>query len=318
MNYDIFNGDADGICALIQLRLAEPRAAELVTGVKRDVSLVRRLPDTDLDYVTVLDVSLDKNREDVVRVLGQGGDVFYCDHHFPGEVPVHENFDVLIKTDANVCTSILINERLKGAHTRWAIVGAFGDNLDTSAAALARPLNLDAATFDLYKRLGTYANYNGYGSVLEDLHFHPAELFQLMACYSRPEQFVSEAATSFSRLENGYIDDMAQAEAVTPVTEMKEAAVFTLPDAPWSRRVSGVFGNELAKQHPDRAHAVLTEKATGDYLVSVRAPLSDKRDADTICRQFDTGGGRAAAAGINSLPAAELGRLEQLLSATYG
>ena len=31
--YDIFNGDADGICALHQLRLAEARAARLVYGV---------------------------------------------------------------------------------------------------------------------------------------------------------------------------------------------------------------------------------------------------------------------------------------------
>jgi len=52
--------------------------------------------------------------------------------------------------------------------------------------------------------------------------------------------------------------------------------------------------------------------------VSVRAPLGDERDADAICRQFATGVGRAAAAGINNLPAAELPRLEQLLSATYG
>ena len=30
--YDVFNGDADGLCALHQLRLAEPRDAVLVTG----------------------------------------------------------------------------------------------------------------------------------------------------------------------------------------------------------------------------------------------------------------------------------------------
>ena len=32
MNYDVFNGDADGICALIQLRLAEPIKSTLVTN----------------------------------------------------------------------------------------------------------------------------------------------------------------------------------------------------------------------------------------------------------------------------------------------
>ena len=84
-------------------------------------------------------------------------------------------------------------------------------------------------------------------------------------------------------------------------------AVFILPDEPWARRVSGVFSNDLATGYPGRAHAVLTEKANGNYLVSVRAPLSDKRGAAELCMQFPTGGGRAAAAGINDL---ERGSLE--------
>ena len=29
MDYDVFNGDADGICALIQLRHADPRPMQL-------------------------------------------------------------------------------------------------------------------------------------------------------------------------------------------------------------------------------------------------------------------------------------------------
>ena len=65
--------------------------------------------------------------------------------------------------------------------------------------------------------------------------------------------------------------------------------------------MSGVYGNDLANQSPDRAHAVLTD-IDGGYLVSVRAPLNNRSGADEVCRQFDTGGGRAAAAGINKLP----------------
>jgi hypothetical protein len=42
--YDVFNGDADGICALHQLRLANPRDAVLLTGVKRDIALLQRVP----------------------------------------------------------------------------------------------------------------------------------------------------------------------------------------------------------------------------------------------------------------------------------
>ena len=39
MDYDVFNGDADGIISLVQLRLSDPRDAELVTGRKRDIKL---------------------------------------------------------------------------------------------------------------------------------------------------------------------------------------------------------------------------------------------------------------------------------------
>ena len=53
--YDIFNGDADGICALHQLRLSEPRRAELVTGTKREIRLVARCAPASGDEMTVLD-----------------------------------------------------------------------------------------------------------------------------------------------------------------------------------------------------------------------------------------------------------------------
>jgi hypothetical protein len=43
MQIDVFNGDADGICALVQLRLAQPVQSKLVTGVKRDIQLLEGL-----------------------------------------------------------------------------------------------------------------------------------------------------------------------------------------------------------------------------------------------------------------------------------
>ena len=54
--YDVFNGDADGICALIQLRLAEPAETTLITGVKRDIALARQLPTTEPVNATILDI----------------------------------------------------------------------------------------------------------------------------------------------------------------------------------------------------------------------------------------------------------------------
>lgn len=83
MNYiDVFNGDADGICALHQLRLAAPCDAQLVTGVKRDIALLQRVSAEAGDQVTVLDISLDKNRHELLRLLAGDVDVHYFDHHF--------------------------------------------------------------------------------------------------------------------------------------------------------------------------------------------------------------------------------------------
>lgn len=315
-SFDVFNGDADGICALLQLRLHEPRESQLVTGVKRDISLLERVPIT-ARQVTALDISLDKNRDALKTLLDAGAKVFYCDHHFAGDIPEHPGLEARINTAPEVCTSLLVNGMLCGAFAHWAVVGAFGDNLYGSAEALARTLALDEARLSLYRDLGTYINYNGYGSALEDLHFAPDALFRLMLPYQRPEDFVSDAEEQFQRLERGYHDDMAAAEALKPQWQGKGARLFVLPNAAWARRVSGVYSNALANGAPGMAHAVLTEKADGGYLVSVRAPLSDRRDADVLCRTFPSGGGRAAAAGINDLPADAFDAFISALDRTY-
>ena len=70
MNYfDVFNGDADGICALHQMRLANPVESTLITGVKRDISLLKKVQAAAGDQILVLDISLDKNRDDLERLL---------------------------------------------------------------------------------------------------------------------------------------------------------------------------------------------------------------------------------------------------------
>ena len=68
----------------------------------------------------------------------------------------------------------------------------------------------------------------------------------------------------------------------------------------------------------DRAHAVLTVKENGNYLVSVRAPMINKQGAADLCMQFPTGGGRAGAAGINDLPAESLDDFVAALGVAYG
>ncbi|HCD56545.1 DHH family phosphoesterase [Haliea sp.] len=317
MNYDVFNGDADGLCALVQLRRAEPLDAVLVTGVKRDIALLQQVEAGPGDRVTVLDISLDKNRADLQRLLAAGADVFYCDHHFAGEIPASPQLETLINPAPDVCTSLLINGRLQGAYTAWAVTGAFGDNLRDSAQRLAKTLGLSAAQVQALEDLGIYINYNGYGPALEDLHFAPAELYQLLARHDDPFQFMDAERGHFERLETGYREDMAAAAALEPIHRGESAAVYQLPDAAWARRVSGVFGNDLANQDPARAHAVVTARKDGDYLVSVRAPLNNKTGADALCREFPTGGGRAAAAGINALPADQLQAFIERIAAFY-
>jgi len=317
MNFDVFNGDADGICALVQLRLAFPRESTLITGVKRDINLLKRVDANIGDSVTVLDVSLDKNREPLLNLLNNGIDVFYVDHHQPGEIPSHPKLEAIIDTDANVCTSLLINQYLNHRFVAWAVTAAFGDNLDESALQAAQSLNLAQTEIDILKQLGICINYNGYGPSIEDLHFAPDVLYQFLSGYQSPFDFVAERPDVYQQLCDGYAGDMAMAEQTKAEYQTDKVAVFILPDAKWARRVSGVWSNELTNRHPGRAHAVLTHNKQNGYLVSVRAPLANKTGADELCSRFPGGGGRKAAAGINHLPLHELTTFIQLLESQY-
>jgi len=314
--FDVFNGDADGICALHQLRLANPVGSTLVTGVKRDVSLLKQVKAEQGDQVTVLDISLDKNRDDLVRVLDEGASVIYFDHHFAGEIPESDSLECHIDTDANVCSSLLVNQYLDGKYLPWAVTAAYGDNLFSSAEQAAGPLGLDEADLEALKLLGTCINYNGYGSSLDDLIFAPAELYKLISGYENPFDFINNEP-GYQTLLSGYREDMEKASGLSAAYSDDGHALYILPDEKWARRVSGIYANDLAQRYPDRGHAMLTEKAGGGYLVSVRAPLNNKTGADDLCRQFDTGGGRKAAAGINHLPEDQYQRFVELFRQSF-
>jgi hypothetical protein len=287
-----------------------------VTGVKREIDLLRRVVAGEGDQVTVLDISLDKNRDDVQRLLQAGANITYFDHHFAGDIPAHKGLDAHINTSADVCTSLLVNAHLGGRYLGWAVTAAFGDNLHAAAHAAAAPLGLDDAALERLCVLGECLNYNGYGVSEEDLFFHPADLYRRMQPYADPFDFIAKDA-AFATLESGMNDDLAQARAVQAESNNDRAALFLLPNTAWARRVSGVFGNELARDYPQRAHAVAMQLDDGTYRISVRAPLSRKEGADVLCRAFPTGGGRAAAAGINGLPESMLGEFSAALRAAY-
>lgn len=306
MQIDVFNGDADGICALIQLRLAQPIKSQLVTGVKRDINLLDEVKVQQGDQVTVLDISFDKNRPSVERILDSGASVFYIDHHQASEISSHKNLQTIINTDSNTCTSLLVNDYLEGKYRAWAVTAAFGDNLFESAKQAAYPLSLSENQLEQLKSLGICLNYNSYGSSIADLHFAPDLLYHELQAYASPFDFMADNVEVYERLLAGYSDDMASAEHVEAEYKTDTVAVYILPDEIWSRRVSGVFSNNLANNNPDRAHAVVSFNSQDGYQISVRAPLKNKTGADELCSSFPSGGGRKAAAGINHLAIADL------------
>lgn len=169
MNYDIFNGDADGIIALLQLRLADPIDSQLITGVKRDIKLVEKVDVQAGDELTVLDISMEKNMAGLEQALAQGAHVFYADHHKAGDIPQHGNLDAHIDLDANMCTALIVDKLLEGRFHTWAITAAYGDNLIAKADVLADQAGLNNEQKAQLKELGTLINYNGYGSKVDDL-----------------------------------------------------------------------------------------------------------------------------------------------------
>jgi len=304
---DVCNGDADGLCALHQLRLAEPRKAELITGLKREIGLLSQVKAEPGLVVAVLDLSLDRNRPALMKLLEAGASVLYFDHHYAGTLPQHQKLQAVIDFSPGVCTSMLVDRHLDGAFRRWAVVGAFGDNLLTPARELAKAAGLDPSQQEKLQELGAALNYNAYGESESDVAFHPRALYRLLQRYQDPLDFhANEPATTV--LLARCRDDIATAERVAPSYEDARGAIYKLPDAPWSRRVLGAFANRLAARHPHRAHAVLKANADGSFRASVRAPLDSPHGADALCRRFVGGGGRSGAAGFERLPPGELDR----------
>lgn len=303
---DVFNGDADGLCAIHQLRMAYPAEATLISGVKRDIQLLKRVNVSVGDTVTVCDISFDSNRADALRLLSEGAMLRWFDHHYSGEIPEHPGLEPIIDSSPEVCSSLLVDMTLGGKYRAWAVAGAFGDNLHATARRAATVLGLSHDRLESLAELGELLNYNGYGDSVADLHFAPAELYLSMAGYSDPWDFMADCQ-AFSYLRRGYNDDMMAAEALRPCLEKHHVAAWILPDLPWARRVIGVFANRLAVNAPDRAHALLVPNGAGNVTVSVRAPKNRPTGADDLCRCFASGGGRKGAAGVNQLPMDEIG-----------
>lgn len=296
---DVCNGDADGLCALLQWRLAHPLHAELVTGLKREHDLLARVQAQAGDEVMVVDLAFEPHRAGVQRLLDAGVRVRYVDHHVCAAPPEHPLLDAHLDADSQVCSGLLINRLLGGRFARWAVVCAHGDNLHAPAEALSRSLGLSAAHQQALRRLGEAINHNAYGDTLADVRVPPAALLTLLREHTDPISALAEPRVQ--GLLQGMDEDLARARQVRPEREAAHAAIWCLPNADWARRASGSLANSLASERPDQACAVLRPLASGHWLISVRAPRHSPFGAAALCQRFG-GGGRQAAGGIDALP----------------
>ena len=300
--FDVFNGDADGICGLHQLRLVDPvYDAELITGVKRDINLLSRIEDVKNSSIAVFDISMHSNITSLKHLLSAGNDILYIDHHFPGNIPEASNLRQHINPDPDLCTSLIVNSLLDGKFLLWALCGAFGDNLDKIANVMGAEAGLSDSETGCLREIGELINYNSYGTQVKDLYFPPEDLYRAIREYRSPFDFFEKSKT-LKTLKVGFNSDMNLALSQPEYKRCGKNRIFRFPDNPWARRVSGVFANLKARENPEGAHALITDNRDESLRISVRAPLQNKQGADQLCRAFPSGGGRAAAAGINALP----------------
>lgn len=313
---DVFNGDADGLCALMQWRLSYPAEARLVSGVKRDNALLRRVDSGVGKTLLVLDINFQNNRADVARLLADGARIRYFDHHHPGERLQHPALALTVDESPEVCTSLLVHRAIAGAQPAWAVAGAFGDNLPMVAGRLAEVSGFDRERTASLRQLGELLNYNGYGSALADLHFDPVVLYGVLREYGDPFSFVA-AAEAYVTLREGYQDDMAAIGAVQPATRGAGGVIYMLPDRAWARRAIGVWANALSQQDRARAHLIFCPDGRGTYTASVRAPQQHPYGAASFCGRFAGGGGREAAGGITRLDAAAIDEISAAFLAHF-
>ena len=321
-DFDLFNGDADGIFSLLQLRQVEPRPdAQRVTGVKRDTELFRKIAGSAKagDRITALDIGMARNLPGLHSVLDAGARVFFCDYHATGDIPEHPGLTVLSDASPRICTAYLIDQYLQGANPAWAICGAYGENFQTLASRIAADRNV-SVPLNRLRELGELVNYNAYGLTVEDLHFHPADLYDRLAAYPGPMAFIEDAPDALDTLRQGHRSDWEIAEQAREIHISNAGQILSLPASPASNRISGLFANALVDEERDKAFAVLTHLGdeSGGYRVSVRAPLARQtQHADVFANEFG-GGGRAETAGIDLLTENDLSRFVDAFNEAFG
>lgn len=326
-----FNGDADGIISQHLLLLAGITPTQRLTGLKRDLRLLRDVhhpvshdtAPTTLDLY-VFDINLRDSRDDLHRLLqNPTTKVTWYDHHEPGDIPASPRLRTRIATTRSACTGLLVHADLnaqgRGQDPRWAAIAAYGDNLPDAAEALLKPLRLPAASREALREAGELINYNAYGETPADVLYQPLQVAMRMAEFRDPDAFMHDSGL-IEPLRRKFAEDEAMMGALVPTAGCPGAALYTLPGTAWARRLGSTWANRTALQNPGTALAVLHPQSNGQYQVSIRAPRgrADAPPASSLAAEYPSGGGRALAAGINRLPADQIDTFARRFMDAYG
>ena len=258
-----FNGDADGLCALQQLRLADPRDATLVTGVKRDIQLLRRVNAAAGDEVTVLDISLDQNRDDLLPAAGSGrfGSLF--------RPPLRGRAAAAPRTSRRTSRN-----RPTSARARWstaispAAIARGPSSRPSATTCRSSPSRWPRPPASTRRRPPRWSGSASASTTTPTgmpsaISASIPRIWRSRCCRSRiPMEFVRRSP-AYARLGARYEEDMQQARALKPARQVPGATMVVLPDEAWARRAIGVLANELTQAQPDCAIAILSPKAAG-------------------------------------------------------
>ena len=262
---------------MVQWGLVHGIDGNTVTGVKRDIELLKKISSEDGDEIIVMDISLARNHSKASELIQSDIKMTWFDHHLAGEPIV--GLEAHIDTSSDVCTARIVESYL-GVKSDWAQVALHGDGLSEHSS---KPE---------FKELGELLNYNGYGADLEDLHFHPDELMRICLESQTPASFLQ--TPTFEALRNGFNTDMENVDSVVEID-----GVYMLPNEAWARRVVGVMAHRINSTGPG-PHVIAIDK--GDVL---QISLRGRNGIGEICAMFG-GGGRETAGGIDALPKDEI------------
>jgi len=292
-----------------------------VTGLKRDLALVEKLPELTEGEIFGFDLNLGANRAELVRRLAAPGlKVTWFDHHEPGEIPDSPRLTPHINTGFGTCTALIVHKYLEVQDPCWAAMACFGDNMPETAEALLKPMGLTETVFHALREGGELINYNAYGENAEDVLFQPLAVAECMAPFPDHGDFLRDSGL-IAPLRAQFQNDQILAGDLQPQDNRGKARIYHLPAQPWARRLGSTFANRTALQYPESALAILHPLQDGSFQVSIRSPREPRGAgpaASKLAKEFATGGGRALAAGINSLPASEVDGFTRRFFEFYG